>query len=68
MSRKAEKRPLDGDDNAASPSKKDKRQKERGLSDIYAHVALKVSYIGENYHGFVSQEGSTDTVEVCGHC
>lgn len=31
---------------------------------VQRRVALKVAYLGWNYHGFVSQDHTTETVEV----
>jgi len=53
------------------PPKKTKAEKKNrdrfaGVTFKTRHVALKLSYIGENYHGFAAQDGVSNTVEVCG--
>jgi hypothetical protein len=57
---------LRDEDGAQLGGKKHKKNKTKpfeGLNLPFRQVALKLSYIGENYHGFVTQEGS-NTVEV----
>jgi tRNA pseudouridine38/39 synthase len=46
-------------------SKNDGSQKKLDWSKYSKrHVAFKIAYLGWNYHGFVSQQGTEETVEV----